>query len=403
MERTRIVIAVGTRPEAIKLAPVIREFRHHQDEFETLVLATAQHRQMLDQVFDLFGIQPDMDLDVMRPDQGLAELTATLLGLVGPVLRDWRPDLMVVQGDTTTVLGASLAAFYERVPIAHVEAGLRSGDLANPFPEEANRRLAGAMTDIHFAPTPLASQNLQREGIDDQRIVITGNTAVDALTEVLTAPFMIDESPLAGIPFAGHRVLVVTTHRRESWGKDLHCICLAILELLQALPDLIVVFPVHMNPNVRQTVRSLLHDHDRAYLTPPLDYLSFINLLRRADLILTDSGGIQEEAPSLGVPLLVLRKLTERPEGFMAGLARIVGTHKEDITDEALGLLTDRTARQSMISNANPYGDGLAAQRIVNTVRNWRTSSHPWLPPEQQFAYPHSFPASGSRGLVQSA
>lgn len=386
MERKRIIVAMGTRPEAIKLAPVVRALRKHGEEFETLVLATAQHRQMLDQVFDIFGIEPNVDLNVMRPNQSLGDLTALVVSSMGPILRDFRPDLLMVQGDTTTVLGASLAAFYERIPVAHVEAGLRSWDLYNPFPEEANRRLTGSLAGIHLAPTPLSAQNLLREGIPREKIVVTGNTVVDALHELLDAPFDIEASPLAGIPFEGHRILALTSHRRESWGDELANICQAVNELVDRVPDLVVVYPVHMNPNVRETVLRNLDGRDRIYLTEPLDYLAFLNLMRRSHLILTDSGGVQEEAPSLGKPLLVLRKLTERPEAFRAGLAKVVGTKREDILDAALRLLTDPEAYRSMTRSQNPYGDGRAADRIVETLRNWFTGTQPLLPSSREFS-----------------
>jgi UDP-N-acetylglucosamine 2-epimerase (non-hydrolysing) len=386
MERIRVLVALGTRPEAIKLAPVIKNLKRHSEEFETIVLATAQHRQMLDQVFELFGLKPDIDLNIMSPNQGLTELTSTLLSNIGPVLRDLQPDLLMVQGDTTTVLGASLAAFNERIPIAHVEAGLRSGNLFSPFPEEANRKLTGSMASIHFAPTPLAASNLMREGVSAQQIVVTGNTAVDALAEILDIPFDMDTSPLAGIPFEGHRVLALTSHRRETWGRELQDICQAITTLLENMPDLIVVYPVHLNPNVRQTVMTYLGGHDRIFLTEPLDYLTFINLLRRSDLILTDSGGVQEEAPSLHKPLLVLRKLTERPEAFNCGLARVVGTRKDDIVQAVTQVLTDPHIYRTMSSGPNPYGDGKASQRIVNTLLNWNAAISPLLSPEQTFS-----------------
>lgn len=386
MEPKRIVVAMGTRPEAIKLAPVVRALQNHADEFETTVLATAQHRQMLDQVFDIFGIAPNVDLNVMRPNQSLGDLTALVVGSMGPILRDFRPDLLMVQGDTTTVLGASLAAFYERIPVAHVEAGLRSWDLYNPFPEEANRRLTGSLASIHLAPTPLSAQNLLREGIARERIVVTGNTVVDALQELMDVPFDIESSPLAEIPFEGHRVLALTSHRRESWGDELANICHAVNELVDRIPDLVVVYPVHMNPNVRETVLGKLGGRDRIYLTEPLDYLAFLNLMRRSHLILTDSGGVQEEAPSLGKPLLVLRKLTERPEAFRAGLARVVGTRMEDILDAALELLTDPGAYRTMTRAQNPYGDGKAAYRIVQALRNWSTGTLPLLPSHREFS-----------------
>ncbi len=383
--RKRIAVVMGTRPEAIKMAPVVHALRRHPERFETLVVATAQHRQMLDQVMAIFRIVPDVDLDLMQPDQSLSELAARVLKTMDATLRDLQPDLLLVQGDTTTVLATALAAFHLGVPVGHVEAGLRSHDLRNPFPEEMNRRLTSVLTAIHLAPTPLAAEELQQERIDPARIVVTGNTVVDALHELLREPFAIDATPLAGLPLDRGRLLVVTSHRRESWGRDLENTCLALRDLVERFADLQVVYPVHLNPNVRRTVIELLGEAGRIHLTEPLDYFTFVNLMRRCDLILTDSGGVQEEAPTLGKPLLVLRKLTERPEAFHAGLSKVVGNSRETIVAEAGRLLEDPDAYRRMVSAANPFGDGHAAERIVLALTRWSEGKTPLLQPGEAF------------------
>ncbi len=383
--RKRIAVVMGTRPEAIKMAPVVHALRRHPERFETLVVATAQHRQMLDQVMAIFRIVPDVDLDLMQPDQSLSELAARVLKTMDATLRDLQPDLLLVQGDTTTVLATALAAFHLGVPVGHVEAGLRSHDLRNPFPEEMNRRLTSVLTAIHLAPTPLAAEELQQERIDPARIVVTGNTVVDALHELLREPFAIDATPLAGLPLDRGRLLVVTSHRRESWGRDLENTCLALRDLVERFADLQVVYPVHLNPNVRRTVIELLGEAGRIHLTEPLDYFTFVNLMRRCDLILTDSGGVQEEAPTLGKPLLVLRKLTERPEAFHAGLSKVVGNSRETIVAEAGRLLEDPDAYRRMVSAANPFGDGHAAERIVLALTRWSEGETPLLQPGEAF------------------
>lgn len=383
--RKRVAVVMGTRPEAIKMAPVVHALRRHPDLFQTLVVATAQHRQMLDQVMAIFRIAPDVDLDLMQPDQSLSELAARVLKTMDATLRDLQPDLLLVQGDTTTVLATALAAFHLGVPVGHVEAGLRSHDLRNPFPEEMNRRLTSVLTAVHLAPTPLAAEELKQERIDPSRIVVTGNTVVDALHELLREPFDIDATPLAGLPLDRGRLLVVTSHRRESWGRDLENTCLALRDLVGRFADLQVVYPVHLNPNVRRTVIEMLGDAGRIHLTEPLDYFTFVNLMRRSHLILTDSGGVQEEAPTLGKPLLVLRKLTERPEAFQAGLSRVVGNSRETIVAEASRLLEDPHAYRSMVSAANPFGDGRASERIVLALSRWAASQTPLLTADEEF------------------
>lgn len=376
---------MGTRPEAIKMAPVVHALKKRSDQLNTLVITTAQHRQMLDQVLSLFDITPDVDLDLMRANQSLTDLTARVLKTMTTALAELQPSLLLVQGDTTTAFAAALAAFYHKIPVGHVEAGLRSHDIHNPFPEEINRHLTSVLTEIHLAPTALARQELLQEGVPREKIIVTGNTVVDALHTLLNVPFNFKQTPLADLPLEDHRLLLVTSHRRESWGQELQSICLALRELVEHFADLLVVYPVHMNPNVRQTVTELLTGVERVHLIEPLDYLTFLNLMRRAHLILTDSGGIQEEAPSLHKPLLVLRKVTERPEAFQAGLAKIIGTSRENIVTEATRLLTDPAVYQSMASGKNPYGDGLAAERIAEVLCRWSCGQYPWLEAEKEF------------------
>jgi UDP-N-acetylglucosamine 2-epimerase (non-hydrolysing) len=391
--RKRVAVVMGTRPEAIKMAPVVHALRRQGDRFETVVIATAQHRQMLDQVLSIFRIEPDVDLDLMRQDQSLSELASRVLTTMDATLREVKPDLLMVQGDTTTVFATAVAAFHRHIPVAHVEAGLRSHDLRNPFPEEMNRRLTSVLTSLHFAPTPLARSELQRENIAAERIVVTGNTVVDALHQLLAEPFDARGTPLDGIPFEKHRLLVVTSHRRESWGQDLENTCLALRDLVERFPDLLVVYPVHLNPNVRKTVMSILRGARRIHLTEPLDYFTFVNLMRRSHLILTDSGGVQEEAPTLGKPLLVLRKLTERPEAFRAGLSKVVGNSREAIVEEACRLLEDERAYREMVSLDNPFGDGRAAERIIAALGRWAAGRSPLLEPAEEFPPAEFLPA----------
>jgi UDP-N-acetylglucosamine 2-epimerase len=364
-----ILSVLGTRPEAIKMAPVINELAKHGDTCRSLVCVTAQHRQMLDQVLDLFHIKPAYDLNIMQPDQALSQLTAELFSNLDPVVRDANPDWILAQGDTATVLVASLVAFYNRIPFGHVEAGLRTGDLDQPFPEEMNRRVADCTARLLFAPTARNRQNLICEGYNQNRVVVTGNTVIDALVSVGERPYDWSSGPLSTIP-EHKKIILVTAHRRENFGQRLREISLAIKEIaLQFESQAIhIVYPVHMNPNVRAPVNEILRGIPNVSLTEPLDYLSLVHVMKRSLLILTDSGGIQEEAPSFGVPVLVMRKTTERPEGVEAGVLKIVGTQKDRIVRETERLLTEPSAYREMAKGINPYGDGRAAKRIVSTL-----------------------------------
>ncbi len=363
----KILSVIGTRPEAIKMAPVLRFLATTYPEVTSIVCVTAQHRQMLDQVLSLFDITPDFDLDLMRPDQSLARLTADALTGLDRVFDQTRPDWVLAQGDTTTAMVAALAAFYRQIPVGHVEAGLRTGNLLNPFPEEVNRRLADTISSLHFAPTPLARQNLLREGRSDSTIIVTGNTVIDALLDVASRPFDWQQSPLASVS-RNLPILLVTTHRRESFGQPLISICHALRSLASRYPELQIVCPVHPNPNVRLTLESELANIPSIHLLPPLDYLPLVHLMKAATLILTDSGGIQEEAPSLHVPVLVLRDFTERIEAVQSGAARLVGTNSDQIIALTSSLLDHPERRREMILSTNPYGDGLASQRIVESI-----------------------------------
>lgn len=360
----KILSVFGTRPEAIKMAPVIAELNKHQDKLTSLVCVTAQHREMLDQVLGLFAIKPDYDLGIMQPNQSLAELTARALTKLDEVLRQEKPDWILVQGDTTTVMAASLAAFYHHIKVGHVEAGLRSFDKYQPFPEEINRKIATSLSDMHFAPTEVARQNLLREGIADAQIVVTGNTVIDALLQVAEKPYDWDTSGLAAIP-RDRRTILVTAHRRENFGAPLKNICAALRTLAERYADVQIVYPVHLNPNVQQVVYEMLGQLSNVTLLKPLEYLPLVQLMKHSYLVITDSGGIQEEAPGLGKPVLVLRDVTERPEGITAGTVKLVGTDKEQIIHEASLLLDNQTAYETMSQAVNPYGDGKASQRIV--------------------------------------
>ncbi len=366
---TAVLVVLGTRPEAIKLAPVITELRRHPD-VTTHVCVTGQHREMVQPILELFNVRPDIDLALMTPDQRLPSLTAAALTRLEEVVASTAPDWVVLQGDTTSAMSAALAAFYRQVPVAHVEAGLRTHDLARPFPEEGNRRIADALATVHFAPTELARHNLLREGVDGSTIHVTGNTVVDALLTVGSLPEGRSGGPLACLP-TNRRIVLLTAHRRESFGPGLRDVCHAVREIADALPDVQFVYPVHLNPNVQEPVRAILAGHERISLIPPLDYVSLVHLIRRATLILTDSGGLQEEAPTFGKPVLVLREVTERPEAVQAGCARIVGTDRRVIVSAALELLTDRSAYDRMAQIANPFGDGHASERIVRVLRGW--------------------------------
>jgi len=365
----RFVVVFGTRPEAIKLAPVVLEMRR-RPECEVRVCVTAQQREMLDQVLELFGIAPDVDLDLMRPNQSLAAFAGRAMPALETALGDLLPDLVLVQGDTSTTLYAALAAFYRRIPVAHVEAGLRTGDLYSPFPEEANRVLAGRLATLHFPPTERAAGNLLREGHPPERVLVTGNTGIDAL---LVTAARADSGVLRPILGAqadgGSRVVLITAHRRESFGEGFTSLCRAIADLVESRPDVLFVYPAHLNPNVQDPVgrilRPLAERAPNLLIPAPLPYLEFVALMKRSHLILTDSGGIQEEAPSLGKPVLVMRDTTERQEAIDAGTACLVGTAREKIVQGTLRLLDDPAAYGAMASAANPFGDGRAAERIV--------------------------------------
>ncbi len=374
----RIMFVFGTRPEAIKMAPVVLELNRRKAggcPVEPLVCVTAQHRRMLDQVLALFGIVPDFDLDVMLPGQSLSTLTARILERAGEVLDRARPDMVLVHGDTTTTFAAALAAYYRRIPVGHVEAGLRTHDKYRPFPEEMNRRLAGTLADLHFAPTETARANLQRENVPPENILVTGNTVIDALRHTAGRIGRGPAGPLSRYgaelgPLDGRedtdRIVLVTGHRRESFGQGLENICLAVSDLARHWPDVFFVYPVHLNPSVFEPVHRIIGNRDNILLLPPLDYEPFVALMGRAYLVLTDSGGIQEEAPSLGKPVIVMREVTERPEAVDAGTVRLAGTDREKIFREVDRLLRDKVLYGRMSFAHNPYGDGKAAGRIVD-------------------------------------
>lgn len=368
----KIMVIFGTRPEAIKLAPVIRELRN-DGAFAVRVLATAQHREMLDQVLGIFSIEPDHDLDLMTGNQGLADLTARSIRGISGVLEQERPDMVVIQGDTTTVFAAALAAYYCRVPVCHVEAGLRTSDKYSPFPEEGNRRIATVLSDLHCAPTGWARENLVREGVPEERIHVTGNTVIDALEEILRKPVRLEEAfpRLHGFLESVERMVLVTAHRRESFGAPFLEMCGALRDLADAHPGTGIIYPVHPNPNVRQAVEAVLRRHPRVLLIDPLDYLAFVALMRKAYFILTDSGGVQEEAPSLRKPVLIMREITERPEGVEAGVARLVGNRREAIVREASRLLESEEEYLRMATGVNPFGDGHASGRIVRCMSDY--------------------------------
>lgn len=384
----RVIAVLGTRPEAIKLALVIHELRRRSTEFETAVVHTGQHRTMLDQALQHFKIKPDFDLDVMRTNQTLSMLTCRVVDTVENACLRFKPNIVLVQGDTTTAFGSALAAYYCKIPVGHIEAGLRSHDIYNPFPEEANRRLVSVVTEIHFAPTALSRDALLAEGVSAAKIVVTGNTVVDALRGLGNLPHSWENTPLAGIPADDKRLLLVTSHRRESWGSDQENMCLALKDLVSLHPDIRVIYPVHMNPNVRSTINALLGGVERIHLTEPLDYLTFVSLLRRCFIVLTDSGGIQEEAPTFHKPVLVLRKLTERPEASQFGMAKIVGMSRKGIFAEAERLLSDGEEYKYMSEGDNPYGDGRASERIVEAITRWHQGKSPLLDAEKQFKLP---------------
>ena len=370
----KVLTVFGTRPEAIKMAPLVHALAK-DPHFEAKVCVTAQHREMLDQVLKLFSIVPEYDLNIMQPGQGLTEITCRILEGLKPVLESFKPDVVLVHGDTTTTMAASLAAFYQRIPVGHVEAGLRTGDLSSPWPEEGNRTLTGHLATYHFAPTETSRQNLLRENIADNRITVTGNTVIDALFWVrdrVLSDGALHNELTQRYPFLanGKKMILVTGHRRESFGRGFEQICHALAEIAANNPDVQIVYPVHLNPNVSEPVKRILGHVENVILIEPQDYLPFVWLMNRAWLILTDSGGIQEEAPSLGKPVLVMRELTERPEAVSAGTVCLVGTDSQRIVNEVTRLLQDESAYQAMSRAHNPYGDGHACHRILSALKN---------------------------------
>lgn len=367
MKRTRVLSVFGTRPEAIKMAPLIKELDNRPDEFESIVVVTAQHREMLDQVLNIFNIEPDHDLNMMKKGQSIAQITTgALLGLEA-VLKEEMPDIVLVHGDTSTTFAAALSAFYQQIPVGHVEAGLRTYDKYSPFPEEMNRQLTGVLTDLHFAPTEKAREYLLNENKPAETITVTGNTSIDAMKTTVRDDY---SHPILE-QYPHKKMILLTAHRRENIGENLEHIFYAIKKLVEKHQDIYVVYPVHLNPKVQKAARDILGEQPRIHLIEPLDVRNFHNLLSQAYLIMTDSGGIQEEAPSLGVPVLVLRGTTERPEGIEAGTLKLVGTNEENIYEQADLLLTNQEAYTIMAESKNPYGDGKASERIADELNNY--------------------------------
>ncbi len=365
----RVMVVYGTRPEAIKLAPVIRAIQA-SPLLTPIVTLTGQHQAMVDQVNAMFGVRPDHNLKVIAPGQSLDRLTSRVLERLTPTLRQERPDAVVVQGDTTSAFAGALAAFYEHVPVVHVEAGLRTGDIYSPFPEEANRRLTSQITTLHLAPTTISQDNLLRGGILSQDILVTGNTVIDALLWTIGRRVPYGNQALEAVDASDATVLLVTTHRRESWGRRMHGVANAVARLARRYPELVVVLPVHPNPVVREVLLPVLRAQDNVMTVEPMHYGAFARLLLRSKIVLTDSGGVQEEAPSLGKPVLVLRDTTERPEGVCAGTARLVGTDPDRVYSEVDHLLTNAQSYQAMANAVNPYGDGRAAERIAGAIEH---------------------------------
>lgn len=364
----KVMSVFGTRPEAIKMAPLVKKLQE-DPYFESVLCVTAQHREMLDQVLELFQLRPDYDLNLMKPNQTLGMITAGVLTGIDEVLEKEKPDIVLVHGDTSTTFSAALAAFYHKIPVGHVEAGLRTYDMYSPFPEEVNRVLTGHLASLHFAPTQRNRDNLVKEGIDPAKITVTGNTVIDALLEVARKPYEFEDSVLREIDFDAKRVIAVTCHRRENLGEYMHHIFEAIRDIAEEFEDVEVVYPVHMNPKVRETASEVFGNCVNVHLIEPLSYQPFVNLMARSYFIITDSGGMQEEAPSLGKPVLVVRKETERPEALQAGTVKLAGVERENIASLARGLLTDREAYDAMAKASNPYGDGTACEKILEALK----------------------------------
>jgi UDP-N-acetylglucosamine 2-epimerase (non-hydrolysing) len=364
----KVMTIFGTRPEAIKMAPLVLALQAAPD-FVPRIVVTGQHRSMLDQVLDLFGLVPDHDLDIGRPGQTLAGVTQRALAGLDGLIAAEKPDLVVVQGDTTTTFVGALAAFYHQVPVAHMEAGLRTGDVYSPYPEEINRRMTTQLTALHLAPTPTSAENLKRENVNPDTVICTGNTVIDALFEALRHPVSWDHPTLPALTHSHRPVLLVTAHRRESWGAPMQAIGRALARIARSEPETQIVFPIHLNPVVREAIQPAVAGLANVHLIEPLGYGAFCHLMNRSHLVLTDSGGVQEEAPGLGKPVLVMRDTTERPEAVLSGTVRLVGTDEDRIVHEVKHLLHDRAAYQGMAHAVNPYGDGQAAQRTIAALR----------------------------------
>ncbi|BDU51415.1 non-hydrolyzing UDP-N-acetylglucosamine 2-epimerase [Haliovirga abyssi] len=372
----KVLIIFGTRPEAIKMAPLVKGFQKNKDKFDMKVCVTAQHREMLDQVLNIFDIKPDYDLDIMKQGQDLYDITSRVLLEIKPVLDEFKPDLVLVHGDTTTGFASALAAYYKQIPVGHVEAGLRTGNIYSPFPEEMNRKLIGSIAEYHFSPTETSANNLKKEGINEKSIFVTGNTVIDALYLVLDKIEKNRELKEklnniiknSGYIISNRKMILVTGHRRENFGEGFLNICKALKEIADKNKDIDIVYPVHLNPNVRKPVNEILKEIDNVYLIEPLEYESFIYLMNKSYLILTDSGGIQEEAPSLGKPVLVMRNTTERPEAIEVGTVKLVGTNFNKIIEEVEELLTNKEEYDKMSKAHNPYGDGNACKRIIEFI-----------------------------------
>ncbi|WP_425446180.1 non-hydrolyzing UDP-N-acetylglucosamine 2-epimerase [Dethiothermospora halolimnae] len=367
MKKIKVLSTFGTRPEAIKMAPVVKKLRENENVIDKICV-TAQHREMLDQVLNVFNIKPDYDLNIFKPGQTLAEITTRALNGLEKVIKEFKPDVLLVHGDTSTTFAGALAGFYNNIKVGHVEAGLRSGNLYSPYPEEANRKLAGVITNYHFAPTEKSRLNLLNEGYEDSRIFITGNTQIDALFEVVDDEYVFENELLNSIDYKNKKIITMTAHRKENLGKPMENIFNAIKDVVLKNEDVEVIFPIHLNPKVRNIANPILKDLDRVHIIEPLDYLPFANLQARSYLIVTDSGGIQEEAPSLGKPILVARRETERPEGIEAGTAKLLGVERDNIFREIDTLVNNEEEYNKMSNAVNPYGDGKASERIVEIL-----------------------------------
>ncbi|SDG12807.1 UDP-N-acetylglucosamine 2-epimerase (non-hydrolysing) [Selenomonas sp. WCT3] len=367
-KKIKVMTVFGTRPEAIKMAPIVLELQKHSDTITPVVAVTAQHREMLDQVLNLFNITPDHDLDIMAQGQTLFDITTKAMKGLDQVMTVEKPDIVLVHGDTTTTFAGALAAYYHQIPVGHVEAGLRTHNKYSPFPEEMNRKLTGCISDLNFAPTETSEANLLAENVPAESIFVTGNTVIDALHHTVREDYEFEDEMLRHIDFKNKRIILVTTHRRENLGEPMRHVYKALRQLTEEFDDVEIVFPVHKNPKVREVVREELGGLDKVHLIDPLDYEPFANLMSRAHLILTDSGGVQEEAPALGKPVLVLRDTTERPEAVAAGTVKLIGTDRERVYEEAKMLLTDKEEYGRMAESVNPYGDGKASERIIQAI-----------------------------------